>query len=921
MRVFLGAALFLLSVSAMASPPAPPLDTMDSVSAWPAEGSDGVTAHAEPVAGHQGQAVRMAYDFGKVSGYAFLRKDVALPLPENFELRFRIRGTGGANDLQIKLTDGDTVWWKPWVNYRAPATWTEVVIPAGDIIFAWGPDAAATLTRADGIEFVVARNRDGGAGTIEIDDLRLIPLPGRPVRTLAAKDDPNAALAALAQTRPRGDYPRAFMGEQPYWTLAGSDGGAVTALISEDGAIEPAKGSFSFEPFLIEGARRLSWSDATITQSLADGYLPIPSVEWRADDWQLQTTLLVDAQGAGLRTGYRLTNRSAETRRITLALAARPLQVNPPAQFLAQRGGIALVDRIAATTGGMTIDWRADKDAAAQSSVVTSDTPADALSGAPDMRLADPLGTALSPPAARLTSPDGMATAALHYDWTLAPGESRFVSLAVTTPDAPPIADWDALYARTADHWRATLNQVKITVPADKARFANSTRTALAHMLVSRDGPMLKPGTRSYNRAWIRDGAMMGEGLLRMGRADVAREFATWYQQHLFANGKVPCCVDFRGADPVPENDSHGELIFLVAQLYRHTGDRAALERDWPAVLGAYRYMESLRQSERTPANQTPERLMLYGLMPPSISHEGYSAKAQYSLWDDFWALRGYKDAAWLADILGDPAAPQIHAACDEFAADLHRAIAASQKHWGIDFIPGATSLGDFDATSTTIALDPGGEQARLDAASLDATFERYWTEFVARRDGTKAWKDYTPYELRTVSAFTRLGWRERVQQLLAYFFDDQRPSAWNGWAEVVGRNPREIRFIGDMPHAWVASDYLRGALDMFAYDDHAARALVIGGGFTPDWLAGNGSGISGLVTPYGPLDLQIAGDARSLRLTLGGAANPPGGFRFDWPFAGILPKVKINGRSAKWSGKSLIIPATGRPVTIRMGR
>ena len=31
--------------------------------------------------------------------------------------------------------------------------------------------------------------------------------------------------------------------------------------------------------------------------------------------------------------------------------------------------------------------------------------------------------------------------------------------------------------------------------------------------------------------------------------------------------------------------------------------------------------------------------------MPASISHEGYSAKPQYSLWDDFWALRGYRDA------------------------------------------------------------------------------------------------------------------------------------------------------------------------------------------------------------------------------------------------------------------------------------
>ena len=47
-----------------------------------------------------------------------------------------------------------------------------------------------------------------------------------------------------------------------------------------------------------------------------------------------------------------------------------------------------------------------------------------------------------------------------------------------------------------------------------------------------------------------------------------------------YDNGKVPCCVDEHGATPVPENDSHGEFIYLVAEYYRHRRSvRAALER------------------------------------------------------------------------------------------------------------------------------------------------------------------------------------------------------------------------------------------------------------------------------------------------------------------------------------------------------
>jgi hypothetical protein len=196
---------------------APPLfsDPMDSVAAWPAEGSDGTTASARAVAGVQGRAVAMSYDFGGVSGYVFVRRKADVTLPRNFEVRFRMRGTGGRNDLQMKLTDGDNVWWKVWRNARPPAQWQEVVVPAGEVGFAWGPATDKTLRHAGGIEFVVARNRDGGAGTLEIDDLRIIPLPGAPVVPPAFENKRNDAIAALAKASQRGAFPRGFVGEQP----------------------------------------------------------------------------------------------------------------------------------------------------------------------------------------------------------------------------------------------------------------------------------------------------------------------------------------------------------------------------------------------------------------------------------------------------------------------------------------------------------------------------------------------------------------------------------------------------------------------------------------------------------------------------------------------------------------------------------
>ena len=78
-------------------------------------------------------------------------------------------------------------------------------------------------------------------------------------------------------------------------------------------------------------------------------------------------------------------------------------------------------------------------------------------------------------------------------------------------------------------------------------------------------------------------------------QSDVVRRFLLWYAQYQYPNGKVPCCVDHRGADPVDEHDSHGEFIYLVMEYFRHTGDRELLDELWPQVNAAVGYLDSLR--------------------------------------------------------------------------------------------------------------------------------------------------------------------------------------------------------------------------------------------------------------------------------------------------------------------------------------
>ena len=782
------------------------------------------------------------------------------------------------------------------------------------------PEASARWLRLELLAPVPASGGDRPVGAYALNSLEIEPL--------SFGESPTAFIRAVAGESQRGLYPRGFVGEQPYWTLVGVDGGGESGLIGEDGAIELRRGGPSIEPFVIDNGRLVTWADVNISQSLQDGDLPIPSVTWTSDDWTLTVTAFADGtpELAQLYGQYALSNSSNRPRTLTLALMLRPFQVNGPSQFLAIPGGVGPIEQIdwnGATlvlNDAIRINPLAVPDGLVTSRFAAGADPQSLLASADRPR--DPAEPYVDSDSSALMS------GALLYDVTLQAGEARtfglVTRLAGPTPDLAPVADvagtLDAARNRVATSWREKLDRFDLTLPPAQQRIEDVMRTSLAHMLMSRQGPILQPGTRSYNRSWIRDGAMMAEGLNRLGHADLSADYLRWYAPFVFDNGKVPCCVDSRGADPVPENDSHGEFIFLAAETYRYTGDATLLREVWPQVEGAIRYMDGLRASTRTAAFEAADQRHLFGLLPPTISHEGYSDKIAWSNWDNFWGLVGYRDAAFIAEALGETAAAtRIQAAEAEFKTDVMASIKATVQVHGIDWIAGAADRGDFDATSTTIGLSPAGLIDDLPQDLLTRTFDKWWENFTSRQENRQAWRDYTPYELRNVGALVRLGRRGDALRALDFYLSDMRPRAWSGWAEVVGRDAREPRFIGDMPHAWISSDYIRSTLDLLVYERDRDHALVLAAGVPTTWLDGEGVGVTGLQTAWGPLTYNLRQARDGYVLTLDGAVAPPGGFVIQWPVGETPPtRVRIDGRAASWTGSELAVPAGARRVEMR---
>ena len=162
-----------------------------------------------------------------------------------------------------------------------------------------------------------------------------------------------------------------------------------------------------------------------------------------------------------------------------------------------------------------------------------------------------------------------------------------------------------------------------------------------------------------------------------------------------------------------------------------------------------------------------------------------------------------------------------------------------------------------------------------------------------------KPWEAFTPYEMRNIGAFARLGWRDRADSLLVFFLRYRRPPGWQQWAEVVWHDERTPHFIGDLPHTWVGSDFARSVLDLFAYENESDSTLVIAAGVPSAWvMEPPGLAVRGLSTSLGPLSYTLCPRRGGIEARIeAGPRVPPGGIVLRAP--GSFRRVTVNGSPA----------------------
>lgn len=715
---------------------------------------------------------------------------------------------------------------------------------------------------------------------------------------------PNQFFTTLAGESPPGLFPRYFSGEQTYWTVVATAEGGKQGLLNSDGAFEPFPLGFSVEPFVYRNGALLSWRHFASRAELIDGFLPVPRVILEHEWLRLEVTAVAGKAAAGQAAflKYEVFNKLAEEAEFRLFLGIRPFQVLPPWQNLNLVGGVSSVRDLA--FDGQTV-WVNGRPAV----LVQTEPQRFGAAYFEEGMVTEVLQRGSVPQRLQVSDPLGYGSAALEYRLLVPAGGSASVYAVVPWPDdslsgltvsAENAEQVFALQlARAREQWRERLQRVEFELPAEAAEAVAALRASIGYILAHRDGPALQPGPRTYARAWIRDGASMAAALLQMGATDEARAFARWFAQFQLPDGRIPCCVDRRGSDPVPEHDANGEFVFLVAEIYRFTRDIGLVADLWPAVVRAVEWIERNRAQRMTPEYRAPAKAPFYGLLTESISHEGYAAKPVHSYWDDFWALRGLKDAATLASVMGaESEAATIAALRDDFRRTLVNSLHLVMERRSIDFLPGSVELADFDPNSTAIALYPVDELASLPRPAVERTFRRYLEVLEKRLRGEEPWESYTPYELRNVPALLRLGQREEAWKVLRAVLADRRPAGWYQWPEILWRDPSWPRFVGDMPHAWVSALYIEALRHCFAYERESDASLVLAAGIPRSWVE-QGVAVRRLPTHYGVVHFSLRAESpSSWKFEVGGDVHvPAGGLVVQAPVPQPIRSVVVNGK------------------------
>jgi hypothetical protein len=431
----------------------------------------------------------------------------------------------------------------------------------------------------------------------------------------------------------------------------------------------------------------------------------------------------------------------------------------------------------------------------------------------------------------------------------------RFVSSNQKQPNLPPSPIATPLETRLPD-----------------TRFTAAMNAQIHQLLMGVTDGETRPGDPiNYESEWLRDGAYIVLALARSGQIELATKLANRFVENDFLGGFGS------------EGDAPGMALWVLGELASTRNDSAYDKMLWPHFQRKAALIEACLNA--TEAIRVPYRGQIVPALARNANKDLVCSSAKMGLargrmdghipvlFINAMSFNGLRQAAHLARRLGN----------DEEASRWENRAVALEKAWKVLFdqdpesmkreaqmklleeLPGFILAGKkaliarwqeekswFQAKAndrTYISgLWPSGI-ASGNSLSYSAALESRWKE---RRDDVGNFKqrpDWTYFELAEAHQWLYLGHQDKVWQTLDWFYDHQSFPGLYSWWEGKGEDNTSRKWDmirgwispkGVTPHYWTAAELLLLQLDMLAYTDESSpnRAIVIGAGIKPEWLA-----------------------------------------------------------------------------------
>lgn len=523
----------------------------------------------------------------------------------------------------------------------------------------------------------------------------------------------------------------------------------------------------------------------------------------------------------------------------------------------------------------------------------------------------------------------------VRWSDALAPGEARTVVVKVPyvvlteAPEREALTklDFDTEHAAVADYWRRRLNEsVRLITP--EPMLNEFYRSHAMHLLVNcerepgSDRRFARVGGFSYG-AYGNESCMMVVDLERRG---LHREAQECLDAWLHYQGTVGLPGSFAGKDGVlygaggyeagGYNQHHGWILWMLAEHYRFTRDRAWLERAASGIVKGADWI--IRETARTQDRHELERGLL-----PSGSLEDIG---DWWTWlsTSCYTWRGLDSAAWALEQIQHPDAPRIRAAAGEYHRALTNNFSRAMQRSPVVRLRDGTAV-----PKVPSHVHRRGRSFGWICETLEGAIHLLITRAIDPKSDLGTWilKDYEDnlylsnqygYTLDDFDKywFSRGGMSMQACLLLdvePYLYRDEPKHAlralFNGQAvsyfpDVRLNTEHALPEMGDWRgDHFKSSDEANCAgwlRDLFVREEDE-QTLFIGQAVPRDWLRpGQRCGIEKTATWFGPMSVLYTGGDRELTAQLTGPTrNPPREIRlrFRHP-AGRLPaRVKVNGQ------------------------